>query len=162
MCLSRDEQHSEAELKCFMRGILTESLLTSTQGLSMKEKKMVIAKLFDFLIECADKRNDERAAEGDDVIQSEKSEIVRNNDRSAWILNDRLVQQARRATHRDASQWEKQASLHFKEREQKNKIAECLEADDRDGAIVCAQSAWHDKVSIGNISEMAFDDAGMD
>ena len=39
-CLSREEQCEEAERKCFTRGILTESLLTSTQGLSMKDKKM--------------------------------------------------------------------------------------------------------------------------
>ena len=68
----------------------------------------------------------------------------------------------RRATHRDASRWEKQVSLHFKERDKKNKIAECLDADDRDDVIICARSAWHDKQSIGNISEIALDDAGMD
>ena len=68
----------------------------------------------------------------------------------------------RRATCRDASRWEKQASLCFKEREQKNKITEHLEADDRDDAIVCAQSAWCDKANIGNSSEMVFDYIGMD
>ena len=111
---------------------------------------MVIVKLFELLIECADKRNEKRNAEDDDVIQNKTSEIVRNNDRNAWILNDRLVQKRSRATHRDASRWEKQASLCFKEREQKNKITECLEADDRDDAIICAQSAWCDRATIGN------------
>ena len=82
MFLSREEQHDEVELKCFTRGVLTESLVNSIKALVLKDNKMVIAKLFAFLIECAEKRNEKRNVEDDAITQNKIFEIVISHDRN--------------------------------------------------------------------------------